>query len=161
MAETKTIHVGATSIDVPEIADYHAWLLSQASLLRNQQFGSLDWSNLAEELEAMAAVHRRKMKKQLKRLLSHLLKYRVQSQATEHHASWRRSIRNAREEISDLLQESPGLFQGKEREFFDEAYARVREDASDETLLPLACFPVASPWTLAQARNDDSIVPPR
>jgi hypothetical protein len=42
--------------------DHHGWLLAQASLLRSGRHDSLDWSNLAEELEAMAAARRRKIK---------------------------------------------------------------------------------------------------
>ena len=34
--------------------DFNAWLLDQAAALRGLQPDSLDWQNLAEELEAMA-----------------------------------------------------------------------------------------------------------
>ena len=141
--------------------DFHGWLLDQAALLRNEQYGLLDRNNLAEELEAMAARDRRTMRKQLKRLLAHLLKYLVQPDMTEHHESWRRSIRNARQEISDMLKESPGIFQGKEDDVFSEAYDRAREDASDETHLPLRRFPEYCIWTLPQALTDESLIPPR
>jgi hypothetical protein len=43
--------------------DHHGWLLEQAALLRSERHDSLDWSNLAEELEAMAAAQRRKIKR--------------------------------------------------------------------------------------------------
>jgi len=109
----------------------------------------------------MAAQDRRTMRKQLQRLLSHLLKYWAQPEATEHHESWRRSIRNAREEIGDLLKESPGIFQGKEDEVLAEAYKRAREDASDETKLPLRRFPEYGLWTLTQVLTDENLVPRR
>ena len=141
--------------------DFCGWLVDQASALRARRTYSLDWDNLAEELEAMAAQDRRTMRRQLQRLLAHLLKYLVQPNAVEHHESWRRTIRDARNEIQDLLKESPGIFQGKRDEAFAEAFKRAREDASDETKLPLRRIPEINPWTFDQVLTDQDITPRR
>ncbi len=176
MAERKHIETGEMSFDVEETAaikkkappgpavsideDFCGWLIDQASALRERRTYSLDWDNLAEELEAMAAQDRRTLRKQLQRLLAHLLNYRVQPEAIAHHKSWRLTIRNARHEIADLVKDSPGIWGGKEEEIIAEMYQRAREDASDETGVPLNRLPKECPWTLDQALHDENIVPP-
>ena len=102
----------------------------------------------------MAAAERREMKKQLKRLLAHLLKLRAQPKELHRHEGWRRSIRDAREQIDDLLEESPGLLQGKQDEVVSVCYQRARVQAADEAHLPLNTFPEKCPWTLVQARDE-------
>jgi len=126
--------------------DLHAWLLDQADALRHRRWQSLDVEHLAEELEDMAAQQRREMRKHLKKLLLHLLKFYAQPEEKEHHHSWRKSVREAREDISDLLKDSPGIFRGKRQEFLSEAYERAREDAVDETGLSREHFPDECPW---------------
>jgi Domain of unknown function DUF29 len=76
--------------------DFHGWLLDQASALRERRHFSLDWDNLAEELEAMAADQRRQIRTQLTKLLLHLLKLKTQPDEMHLHGSWRASIREAR-----------------------------------------------------------------
>jgi Domain of unknown function DUF29 len=56
-------------------ADFHAWLLDQVGKLRARQLGSLNWDDLAEELEAMARNDRLELRSRLQNLLSHLLKW--------------------------------------------------------------------------------------
>lgn len=136
-------------------SDFHGWLLDQASKLRSQRYRSLDWSNLAEELEAMAAQQRREIKKHLKKLLAHLLKFKLQPDELSHHHSWRSSIREAREDINDILEDSPGIFQGKRDEVLATCYKRARTLASDETDLPLGSFPETCPWSFDQIMRED------
>ena len=54
--------------------DVYGWLLSQASALRARDHFSLDWDNLAEELEEMAALRRDALQSDLEILLLHCLK---------------------------------------------------------------------------------------
>jgi hypothetical protein len=131
--------------------DFYGWLLDQASLLRNKRYGALDWSNLAEELEAMAVSQENSLASYLERLLLHLLKYAYQSHKIT--GSWEASIENSRVRIARLLKRSPSL-KNKLAELFKEAYAPARNDAGAqmrmrkrewETRLPKAC-----PWTLEQ-----------
>lgn len=136
--------------------DFNGWLLDQAAALRNRNTTStLDWDRVAEELEAMAARDRREIKKHLKKLLLHLLKFKAQPQELNRHHSWRTSVREAREDISDLLEESPGIFQGRIDEVVAQCYGRARAAASDETGMPLAAFPDACPWSFDQIMIDD------
>jgi Domain of unknown function DUF29 len=135
--------------------DFHGWLVDQAKALHSRQYYRLDCDGLAEELEAMAAREWREAMKQLKNLLAHLLKWSFQSEELHRRAhSWRRTVREAREELNDLLEDSPGLVT-RLKDAFPNVYDRARNKASDDTKLPLERFPVASPWTFDEAMTED------
>jgi hypothetical protein len=136
-------------------ADFHGWALEQAGALREKKPESIDWQHIAEELELMAAGERRTLRRQLKRLLLHLLKMREQPEQLSRHGGWRRSIRDARDEIEYILADSPGIFQGRTAEFLADAYARARETASEETRLPLKNFPEECPWSYEHVMRKD------
>lgn len=136
-------------------ADFHKWLLDQAAILNERQPDLIDWKHIAEELEAMAAGERRTLRKQLKRLLLHLLKMREQPEQLSRHGAWRRSIRDARDEIEYILEDSPGIFQGRTDESLADAYGRARETASEETKLPLKNFPERCPWSYEHIMRRD------
>ena len=137
---------GKKAPDTAYEADFHRWLLDQSITLRERRHDFIDWEHLAEELEAMAAAERRTLRKQLKHLLLHLLKMREQSDQLSRHGGWRRSIRDARDEIEYIIEDSPGIFQGKTDEIIADAYSRAREAASEETKLPLKNSPEQCPW---------------
>lgn len=134
--------------------DFYAWTQEQARLLREGRLGELDLDNLAEEIECMGRQERREMRNRLALLLLHLLKW--QGQPSHRTPSWRHSIREQREQIVQLLQDSPSLKPVMEQVFV-EAYGRGRRDAADETGLPLKTFPAEAPFTLDQAL--DSLFP--
>lgn len=136
-------------------ADFHAWLLEQADALRHRRYNCIHWCDLAEELEAMAAVDRREIKKYLKKLLVHLLKFRAQPHQLRRHHSWRKSIREAREDITDLIEDSPGIFQGKRDEFLAICYQRACADAAEETGILRDAFPRNCPWSFDQFMQSD------
>ena len=76
----------------------------------------------------MAAADKRELRKRLRNLLFHLLKWQYQSGRRTN--SWRRTINNERDEIDDLLKYSPSLVTELELSFA-EMYERARRDASD------------------------------
>jgi len=135
--------------------DFHDWLLDQASALRSRDYESLDWDRLAEELEAMGARERRELNERLKNLLLHLLKFKYQSAQMHRHRSWRSSVREAREQIEDILADSPGIFGGRRDAVLAVAYGRARQKAADESELPLDTFPPACPWPYEQIVDPD------
>jgi Domain of unknown function DUF29 len=146
-----TSNGGVTRLD----DDFHGWLVDQARVLHTRRSDLIDWDALAEELEAMAAKERREPRKHLRNLLAHLLKWSFQSEELPRRAhSWRRTIRETREELSDLLEDSPGLITSL-NESFAKVYERARNKASDDTKLPLEKFPAASPWTIERAMRED------
>jgi len=135
--------------------DFHAWLLSQAAALRTGSVKAIDTGALAEELEAMAGRERRELKSHLRILMAHLLKWKFQANQRELHGnSWRKSIRNARDELADLLIDSPSL-KPRVQEFVAEVYKRACGDASDDSGLSIDTFPSSCPWDFAQLMDED------
>lgn len=133
--------------------DFYLWTQQQADLLRQGQFNriDLDSENIAEEIESMGKRDRRAIGGYLQNVLMHLLKWRYQPERRG--TSWRLSIRNGREQILDLLEESPSL---KPQMGFvlQKEYPRARENAADETGLPLATFPDECPFSVEQITGD-------
>ena len=133
--------------------DFHEWLLAQASALRHQRYDLLDPGNLAEELEAMARKDRKELASHLQNLFVHLLKWAYEP--SRRSTSWKLTINQSREEIEDLLEDSPSL-----RNVLDElitngkSYSRAARNATVETEGKIA-FPPHSPWTLDQLLDPD------
>jgi hypothetical protein len=133
--------------------DFYAWTQAQASAIRAKDVAALDIDHLAEEVEDLGRAVRKGISSQLERLLLHLLKWQYDP-ATDPRRLWRVSIRHARREIADDLAENRSLH-GYPSERLSLAYRRARLDAADETGLPLATFPEACPWSLAQVLDED------
>jgi Domain of unknown function DUF29 len=80
-------------------------------------------------------------------LLAHLLKWEYQ--AEKRSRSWQSTIREQREQIEDLLSDSPSL-----KAYLEEAlgisYPRGLALAVDETELDAEVFPKKCPYTLEQ-----------
>lgn len=136
-------------------SDFHAWLGGQARALRSHDSEVLDWDHLAEEIEAMAASQRRELTSHLKTLLVHLLKWKWHS--GKRSLSWRNSIENARDDLSDLLEESPSL-RGKIAETLPKAYSRAIREAANEMGYDdqrrKKTFPHHCPWSFEQLMDE-------
>jgi hypothetical protein len=131
--------------------DFYAWTQTQASALRAKDFTALDLDHLAEEIESLGISDEHAITRQLQRLLHHLLKW--QYQPTHRSRSWRRSIDQARDAIADRIARSPSL-QSYPAQRLALDYRRARRDARTDTGLPLATFPEACPWPLAQVLDE-------
>jgi Domain of unknown function DUF29 len=90
--------------------DFVRWTEEQAALLRNAKDSNLplDWENLAEEIESLGRSQRTELKSQVRRILRHLFKL-VASPSAEPRGGWHATIRDARVEIEDVLEDSPSL----------------------------------------------------
>jgi hypothetical protein len=90
--------------------DFLLWTEEQSALLRRARGSNLalDWENLAEEIESLGKSQRTEVKSQTRRVLRHLFKL-VASPAAEPRGGWHATIRDARVEIEDVLEESPSL----------------------------------------------------
>ena len=90
--------------------DFVLWTEEQAALLRSAEGSDLllDWDNLADEIESLGRSQRTVLKSQIRRVLRHLFKL-VASPAAEPRGGWRATIRDARVEIEDVLEDSPSL----------------------------------------------------
>ena len=87
--------------------DFAAWVEQQVEHLRSRHTAGLDVENLIEELEGLTKRDERALGSQLKRIMVHLLKQRYQPERASR--SWEDSIANGREEIVDILEQSPSL----------------------------------------------------
>ena len=74
--------------------DFYAWTQKQAELLRNKNIDSLDWENIAEEIESMGRSEKRQLKNRLKVLIMHLLKWQFQPNLRSR--SWELTIKEQR-----------------------------------------------------------------
>lgn len=87
-------------------ADYYAWALEQAAVLRrlaaSRVASDLDLANLAGESEDLGKSQRRAVRSQLRRLIENLLKLQY-SQSSDPRAGWRRTVLDARIELEDDL----------------------------------------------------------
>ena len=134
--------------------DFYQWTQHQAALLRQGALQDLDVANLAEEVESLGKRDRRALGSHLRNLVLHLLKWHYHPEGRALGHSWASSIRNARAEISALLDDSPSLRREIPR-LLRRWYPLARLDAADETHLPVATFPEACPWPPAQILRED------
>jgi hypothetical protein len=132
--------------------DFAQWIEVTVKQLRNQNYTAVDWANLIEEIEDMSRRERKALKSNLIVVLLHLLKW--QFQPNQRSGSWRSSIREHRRRINDDLKDSPSLVPYLQ-EVFAECYTNAREQAADETGLPLTTFPETCPYTIEQVLNFD------
>ena len=132
--------------------DYYLWLSRTASLISEGKFSEVDTANLIEEIEDMGRSEKRAIESNLVVVLLHLLKYRYQPEKRTN--SWKSSIREHRRRLRKAFTDSPSLKRHFE-EVFDECYRDGKEQAADETGLPLDIFPQESPFTSAEVLNPD------
>jgi hypothetical protein len=139
--------------------DFYQWTIEQATLLRNKrpelEALGVDWTNVAEELEALGRGDKRELRSRLTVLLLHLLKWR--HQPLHQGPSWRLTIEEQRDAISELLADSPSL-QPLLDESMKAAYQSARRRAALETGLSQGTFPMDCPWSTTDAL-DPNFVP--
>ena len=121
-------------------------------MLRCARAAALDVANLVEELEGLTKRDVRALGSQLKRIMAHLLKQRHQPERATR--SWETSIRNGREQIADILDQSPSLRRSLPG-LMTKNYPRAVAQASDETRLPADAFPSQPPFTLAEVLGEE------
>ena len=134
--------------------DITLWSEQQARLLRRHAAGKpvndddLDWHNIAEEIESLAKSDRREIRNRLAVICTHLLKWHVQSEGKG--GGWRGSIIEARDQIDDVIGESPSLAPYPAAQLA-RVYARGRRRAEAET--GRTDLPAACPWTIEQVMD--------
>ncbi len=132
-------------------SDFYAWSLEQAALLRAGRVSEADLAAIAEEIESMGKTEKRELVSRLTVLLLHLLKWRRQS--SHRSKSWRLSIANARNEITDHLEDNPSL-KAVLDSAMEQAYRSARLKAAIETALDEDQFPARCPWNFAEAIDE-------
>lgn len=130
--------------------DYYLWLVRQVELLRARRLDEIDVVMIAEELEDMGKSERRALEAYYSLLISHLLKWTFQPERRS--ASWETTIKKARRAIAKRETESPTL-RVAAPDLVMSIYADAREDAADETRLPLETFPATCPYSIDELRD--------
>jgi len=121
--------------------DYHLWVVETVKQLQNQDFESIDWDNLIEEISDLARRDKKKLKSLLKHLIEHLLKLKYwQAEKSRNQGHWQAEITNFRQLIRDELEDSPSL-QPYLYEIYPQCYAEARKIASQRSQLSLNTFP--------------------
>ncbi len=127
--------------------DFTKWVEVQACHL-----DLLDKVHLIEEIEALGESQLFALRSFYALIAMHLLKQLKQpGKAT---ASWQNTINRERGNVSDFLDENPGL-KPKCEEAFVRAYAKARSDAAFETKMDIRKFPVEPPFTVQQLGSRD------
>lgn len=132
--------------------DYYLWLSHTVQLIKQGKLSEVDTANLIEEIEDMGRSEKRAIRSNLVVVLLHLLKYKYQPEKRSN--SWKSSIREHRRRLRDDFKVSPSL-KRYFAEVFEECYQNGREQAADETGLPLNSFPQQSPFTSTEVLNPD------
>ena len=132
--------------------DFYAWTNEQASLLRAGKLSEADLEHIAEEIESMGKSEKRELISRLTILLLHLLKWEFQP--IRRGASWRLSIANTRDALTDHLADNPSL-QSVLEASVETAYRRARRDAALETGLSENTFPSTCPWLFSQMMDEN------
>lgn len=133
--------------------DFALWSERQANALRRRANNEIDWGNVAAEIESLGKSDQREIRSRLAVICAHLLKLRFQPEARSN--SWRSSIRENRDAIADLIEESPSLASYPATQLGGPrgAYARARISAAEET--GIADLPEPCPWTIEQVLDPD------
>jgi hypothetical protein len=132
--------------------DFAAWIEQQVSLLRSGESAGLDVPNLVEELEGLTNRDVRALGSQLKRIMTHMLKPRHQPERATR--SWDDSIENGREEIADILEQSPSL-RRLLPDLMTKNYPRAVAQAVRDTGLKGETFPQQPPFTLSEVLGEE------
>lgn len=132
--------------------DYVAWADAQALLLEQKRWDELDLVNLVEEVRDLSGRHRDALESHLTRLLMHLLKW--QFQPSHRSNSWAGTIKEARKQIARLIRKHPVL-RFHAFKVYLECYLDAREDAADETGLPIQAFPLECPYLAEESLDPD------
>jgi hypothetical protein len=130
--------------------DFYAWTQEQATLLRTGRLEQLDTEHLAEEIEALGRQERRELVNRLGILLGHLLKWQFQPQLRG--KSWQATIIEQRQDIQELIAESPGL-KSYLAEAMEKAYRKGLLLVVRETPLSLQDLPDQCPYTFEQVMD--------
>lgn len=91
--------------------DFFLWTARQAELLRRRAAGelvnetSLDWLNLAEEIESVGASQRTVVRRRLRLICQHLLKWHYQREYQSR--SWQSTINEQRRDLLDFIRGQP------------------------------------------------------
>jgi hypothetical protein len=144
-------NVNKEALQNDKFTDFYAWTQKTSQLLLDGNYHQVDMQMVVEEIKAMGASERRELINRLAVLIMHLLKWQYQSGLRSR--SWKLTIVEQRQEIQELLEDSPSL-NAKLCEKFPLAYNKAILKTEKETNLPRKTFPQNCPYTLEQVLDE-------
>jgi hypothetical protein len=126
----------AHPVAAPPLAypDYHkdgfGWAMAQAAIIREGRIDSIDWENVAEEIESVGRSERSEYVSHMIRVLQHMIKWEVQPERRG--MSWWLSIINGRSDAERVLDQNPSLKPARD-EMHQEALKYARRKTVAET----------------------------
>ena len=153
--------MGATT-KVDYDTDFVEWTAEQAELLRERRFSELDLEHLAEEIEDLGKSEASGVRSQLRRMLVHLIKLRIQPERASE--SWLHSIADAQATILQAFEDSPSLRRRLEVNLQKTYEAAVRQALRETRLRARAAdldIPATCPYALDELLTDklDDLLP--
>ena len=145
--------------------DFYAWTQQQAEQLRAAQAQrvnlDLDFENIAEEIESVGKSDRREVTSRLTTILAHMLKI-AYSPAYEPLNGWQGTVRTQRDDLLQILEQSPSL-RNVVRDEFAKCFRKAASEAKLSHIdLALAPIPSTSPFDLdRQVLDADWLPEPR
>ncbi len=85
---------------------------------------------IEELIEALSRSDKRALTSHLVRLMKHVVKWKTQPEGRS--LSWSATIRNAREEIADIQEETPSLTEAVIRQVWDKRFTAAKREAEGE-----------------------------
>ncbi len=137
--------------------DFHGWLLSQATALREHRIASLDWENLAEALEDMYVNLTRDLEADFRVVFEHLLKLEYEKSQHEwlrRSRLWKVDLIEHRRRIHTIQKMAPSLVRRLE-EFVSADYPIAVRKVALQLKRPRSEYPAQCPWTVDQILNLD------
>jgi hypothetical protein len=116
-------------------SDVAAWAEQQASALRRRAANEIDWNNVAEEIEGVAASQKREVRSRLRVICEHRLKWRHHPRRRAQ--GWRSTLDEQRRQLEELFEDSPSLCGFAERAL-PAAFVNGRQDAERKRARPAA-----------------------
>lgn len=127
--------------------DFYAWAIHNAQLLREGKLSEIDIENIAEEIESMGKSEKRELINRLAVLISHLLKWKFQPDRRSN--SWKYTIEEQRDEVLELIEDSPSLKYDLAQQV-SRSYKKAVLFAATETNIGKEMFPKNCPFSLEQ-----------
>ena len=123
--------------------DLNLWLEEIATAIKNKDYSNMDWDGLLEEIEDMTASQKRALRSYTKRLIEHILKLKYWITEKEYNQKgWRKEVVNFRNEVKEILEDSPSLkkyLQDNYADWYKKSVTAMRQefDIPNNNLVPL------------------------
>ena len=144
-------------------SDLQLWIEQTIQQLQNHEFESLDIQHLIEELVDLGKSEKNTLRSNLKILLAHLLKLKIQHDAPDSmKGSWYSSVVEHRQRVLDNLADTPSL-KSFLVEAVEKAYPDARKVAIKEGKLAKfgvripeeSDYPITFPFSIEQILDED------